>query len=297
MAGAGAVTLFLAAAATHAAEAGTSRSAARNAPAADMLMKVVFPHWSGTDSGRIVPLRLSQPRSDWSPGPQEFVLATPVAVALAGDAARATLVVALNAADAVRELPSAHGTPAALAAYDLAWRGSRWTVMAKHEGFAYLGYGGLVTADVYQLDRHRQGIAIRYGTCYQGHCFNMMSMYQAIDGTFQLAPVIEDISERRINAYAGNDCAERLRSYVRLKDFQHIPGDPGAAFDCRYITSTMVVAANGDIVFTYSGALSPYDGRAGALAARKIDQHLVLRYRDGKYLPLEGSNPMDGMID
>lgn len=261
------------------------------APSMRELMRIAFPGWS-PDRAQIVALVAANPV--WDQNPQPKVLAEPKLLLRTGPHSL-TLIAGLVPAYADGASVAAHPTPMGLGAYHFRRVGSAWALDQRQDGFGYQGYFGAATLREAPLSDTRQGIAVESRSCWQGYCGTWVALYELDGGQFKTAPAAEAMIGA-INVFGTDDCAKRLRPLQVFKIAPSRTDDADRPHDCYAIKSTWsfapAAAEPGDLIIHFKGVFSKGSEQGPAAKPVRIDQRQVLRYRDGKYEPLSGSNPV-----
>jgi hypothetical protein len=281
-------------------------SASSAAPSAAMapaqLASLAFPGWSEGVGGRLQTVSL--PRMPgmsrepglavWSEGANR-VLVDPRLV-LRTDASHLTLIAGLVPATESGKPAVSHVLPMALGAYQFERHGGSWRLAGRQGVFAMRGFFGEATVRAVPLSSQRQGIAVEYGSCWQGYCGTWMSLYELDKGTVRQEPAVE-MALSGINVDATSDCMRRLQPLIKPHAQEPHPDDgkvAGDSHNCYAIESSWAVESSreqpGDLVIRYQGAMSRAEAHLAPPAA--IDQRQVLRYSGGKYRAVSGFNPV-----
>jgi len=263
-------------------------------PAPAQLMALAFPGWvAGKPHVQNLTLRRGAARPNWGAGTVR-VLAEPKLVLRTG-AGRVTLVAGMLPAGAGGKPDVSQLTPMALAAYQFERRGGNWVVAARQGIFAWRGFAGAARLRAVTLSSQRQGVAVEYGSCWQGYCGTWLALYELNQGSVRREPAVE-MALSGVNLDSAADCARRLQApgRPRIQDGAARGDDPSEAHDCYTIDSSWSIdaarAQPGDLVIRYRGMISRASAQAAAPAA--IDQRQVLRYDSGKYRAVSGFNPV-----
>lgn len=271
-------------------------------PPAAQLMALAFPGWRDDEAGRLQTATLPHlpggahgSHSGWRAGANR-VLAVPGPV-LRIDATHLMLIAGLvpAAPDGSRAaLPQL--TPMALAAWRFERRGSGWRVSGSQDVFALRGFAGSARLHAAALSRRHQGVAVEYGSCFDGYCGTWLALYELDKGTMRHAPVVE-LALAGDNVEGSADCAPRLQPLFKPQAAAAVSrGGPAApdAHDCYAIESSWAIDTAreqpGDLTIRYQGAMSRAQQHPAAPEA--IDQRQVLRYESGRYRAVSGFNPV-----
>jgi hypothetical protein len=257
-------------------------------PAAEDLLRIVFPGWDQTDRGRLQQATLAATERGWGTGQQQGVMVDPKLV-IETSRDGVTLLAGLVPKFA------AHVTPMALSAYHFRRAGAHWVLEDRQEGFGYRGFFGEATLRQIDMSSNTAGVGVEYGSCWGGFCGSWLTVYQVRHGKVQEKPVAE-ITLAGFNYNSAGDCRRRLQPLLQLE-----PGDVHADEDtssaphsCYKISATWSVAPStgsqpGEMTIHYSGAISQ---PPPASAVRAIDQDLVLRFIGGEYRVVSGEDPV-----
>ncbi|AKU20273.1 hypothetical protein [Massilia sp. NR 4-1] len=291
-------------------------------PAASDLLVLAFPKWLDETAGRVQTVKLSSGHPEWSGAAAEVlpasarkgkprlvkraapakamprtqsVIVEPAFVSRLGEK-RYVLIARLSKATADGMPESSHGMPVALAAYTFETSKNGWKLVQRQEPLAYVGYESQADIQPLQLSAQRMGLSASYGSCWQGHCNEWLSLYEFGKDKVNPAPILE-LQLNDSNAYSLPDCLGRLQEVVR--EFRgRIDGgydEPDASHDCVALRGDWSVSTSaqqpGDITVRYTGAVSE-GGKHGVQTAAEVDQLLRLQYRNGKYLPVAGRSPI-----
>jgi hypothetical protein len=281
-----------------------SGSAAPAAPTPAQLAALAFPGWSESPAGRMHNAALPPlPGTGhgiypgWSVG-MNRVLVDPKLV-LRTDATHLTLVAGLVPAGDDGRAAVTHGTPLALAAYQFEQRGGTWGVSGRQGIFALRGFSGAAAVREVALATRRTGLAVEYGSCWQGYCGTWLAVYEVGRDAIRREPAVE-FALSGINVDSASDCRRRLAPLVKPHAREPVARNDGGAsdtHDCYAIESSWTIDAThdqpGDLTIRYQGAISRAEASAGPPAA--IDQRQVLRYGNGKYRAVSGFSPVPGI--
>lgn len=290
--------------ATGLALAASPQAAADPAPGVTpaRLAALAFPGWSDNPAGRVV--NVSLPRlpgvsrkaghGGWTAGTNR-VVAEP-RLLLRTDASHLTLIAGLVPSEEGSTPAVNHTTPMALAAYQFEQSGGQWKLVGRQGVFALRGFFGEANVRAVPLSGQRQGIAVEYGSCWQGYCGTWMSLYELDKGTVHHEAAVE-MALSGINVDSTGDCMRRLQPLIKPHPQDTHPDDdriPPDGHDCYAIESDWSIEPSreqpGDLVIRYQGAISRAESHAAPPSA--IDQRQVLRYSDGKYRAISGFNPV-----
>jgi len=278
-------------------------AAAPQAPTAAQLMALAFPGWS--DAARLQPLTLPETAAHgvyagWQAGANR-ALAEPMLV-LRSDASHLTLVAGLVPAGADGRSAAAHLTPMALAAYQFEQHGGAWTLAARQGVFALRGFSGAAKVAAVALSNRHQGLAVEYGSCWQGYCGTWMTLYEVEQDKVRREPLVE-LALSGINVNSALDCGRRLQPLIKPPPqdtalHEDAEGAPPGSHDCYAIESSWSIGYThghthgqpGDLAIHYHGAISRAEAHAAAPVA--VDQRQVLRYDSGRYRAVSGFNPV-----
>lgn len=298
----------------HAQEAGEAEL-----PAASDLLVLAFPKWQDDTTGRVQTVKLASGHPEWNGAAEaapagkgkgkpravkraapakpfsQSVIVEPAFVSRLGEK-RYVLIARMSKASADGMAESSHGMPIALAAYTYETSKTGWKLVQRQEPLAYVGYESQADVQPLQLSAQRMGLSASYGSCWQGHCNEWLSLYEFGKDKVNPAPILE-LQLNDSNAYSLPDCLGRLQEVVR--EFRgRIDGgydEPNPAHDCVALRGDWSVSTSaqqpGDITVRYTGAISA-GGKDGVQPAAEVDELLRLQYRNGKYLPVAGRSPI-----
>ncbi|WP_198117975.1 hypothetical protein [Massilia rhizosphaerae] len=270
-------------------------------PTPAQLAALAFPGWSDNPAGRVHSATLpSLPGvghgvyAGWNTGSNR-VLVEPKLV-LRTDATHLTLVAGLVPAGEDGRSVAVHATPMALAAYQFEQHGSAWGVSGRQGIFALRGFSGAAAVREVALSARRPGVAVEYGSCWQGYCGTWLAVYEVSRDMVRREPAVE-LALSGINVDGATDCQRRLAPLVKPHAQDPDAHDDGGAsdtHDCYAIEGSWTIDASrdrpGDMTVHYQGAISRAEAYAGPPAA--IDQRQVLRYGNGKYRAISGYSPV-----
>lgn len=276
-------------------------AAATVTPTPAQLAALAFPGWSDSAAGRVHSATLPPLPgtghgiyAGWTVGPNR-VLVEPKLV-LRTDATHLTLIAGLVPAGDDGRASTTHATPLALAAYQFEQHGGTWGVSGRQGIFALRGFSGAAAVREVALAARRTGVAVEYGSCWQGYCGTWLAVYEAGRDAIRREPAVE-LALSGINVDSAADCQRRLAPLVKPHPQEPVARDDGGApdtHDCYAIESSWVIDAAheqpGDLTIRYQGAISRAESYAGPPAA--IDQRQVLRYGNGKYRAVSGFSPV-----
>jgi hypothetical protein len=270
------------------------------APSPAQLAALVFPGWSEGQAARYQTVSVAEADVARGGFAQWFANAGRVRVdprlVLRTDASHLTLIAGLAPAGEEGKTLASHNTPMGLAAYQFELHGSTWTPLLRQGVFAARGFFGEATLHAVALSSRRQGVAVEYGSCWQGYCGTWLAVYEADGATMKANPAVE-LALSGVNVDSTGDCMRRLQPLIKPH-----PQDPAArneivrpeTHDCYAIESSWSFEATrdqpGDLVIHYQGAMSRADAHAQPPAA--IDQRQVLRYVGGRYRAVSGFDPV-----
>jgi hypothetical protein len=273
------------------------------APEPAQLAALAFPGWSDSPAGRIQTVTLPPPRTthdgyaSWNAGANR-VLADP-RVVLRVDATHLTLIAGLTPAREDGKPAASQLAPMALAAYQFELRDGAWNLAGRQGIFAFRGFSGTAALRAVALSGQHPGLAVEYGSCWDGYCGTWLALYELKDGTVRREPAVE-LALSGVNVDSAADCQHRLQPLVkaRLQDSQvRDDGGPPDSHDCYAIDGSWSIDLAheahdepGDLVLRYQGAMS--HGEAHMLAPVAVDQRQVLRYGGGKYRAVSGFDPV-----
>jgi hypothetical protein len=190
----------------------------------------------------------------------------------------------------------AHATPLALAAYQFEQHRGTWGVSGRQGIFALRGFAGGAAVREVALAARRPGVAVEYGSCWQGYCGTWLAVYEVGHDAIRREPAVE-LALSGINVDSAADCQRRLSPLVKPHPQDPVARDDGGApdtHDCYAIESSWAIDAThdqpGDLTVRYQGAVSRAESYAGPPAA--VDQRQVLRYGNGKYRAVSGFSPV-----
>lgn len=264
-------------------------------PSAETLARIVFPGTEGRLAGSVQTVALPGNGRGWGSGEPMRVVIDP-RLALHSGADSITLIVAMVPADSDGKPAAFHPTPVALSAYRFRQAGAHWALMARQEGFAYQGFFGEADVRPLTLSERTQGLAVQTGSCWGGYCGSWVALYQLDDPSVAPRPVAA-LTVKGINSTSATDCAGRLRPLIG--------GDPAdtrpdidarpESHDCYAIESDWSIAPSanavpGELTIHYRGAISRAASKPGP--PERIDQRQVLRYTNGAYQVVSGTNPI-----
>lgn len=269
------------------------------APAPSRLAALAFPGWSDSPAGRLQTVTLPggsayRHYANWNAG-ENRVLVDPRLV-LRLDATHLTLVAAMVPAGANGKPAAAHLTPMGLAAYQFELHGGAWRLARRQGLFGLRGFFGAATLRAVALSDRRQAVAVEYGSCWGGYCGTWLALYEAGIEQVNAEPAV-DLALAGQNVDSSGDCMRRLQPLIKPH-----PQDPAArgegarpdGHDCYAIEGGWSVTPSrgqpGDLVIRYQGALSCATAHAAPPVV--VDQRQVLRYGDGKYRVVSGSDPV-----
>ena len=271
-------------------------------PPAAQLMALAFPGWRDDDTGRLQTATLPHlpggahgGHAGWHEGANR-VQAFPGPV-LRIDASHLILIAGLvpAASDGSRAAVS-QPTPMALAAWRFERRDKGWQVSGSQDVFALRGFGGTARLRAAALSRRHQGVAVEYGSCFDGYCGAWLALYELDKGTMRHEPAVE-LALAGNNLEGDADCAQRLQPLLKpqAQDVAARGSDKALdEHDCYAIESSWSIdtgrAQPGDLTIRYQGAMSR--AARGAAAPLAIDQQQVLRYESGRYRAVSGFNPV-----
>lgn len=270
-------------------------------PTPAQLTALAFPGWSDSAAGRVhsatlpaLPGATHGAYPGWNAGTNR-VLVEPKLV-LRTDATHLTLVAGLVPAGDDGRSAATRATPLALAAYQFEQRGGAWGVSGRQGIFALRGFAGAAAVREVALATRRDGVAVEYGSCWQGYCGTWLAVYEAGRDGIRREPAVE-LALSGINVDSASDCQRRLAPLVKPHAQEPFARDDGGApdtHDCYAIESSWTIDATrdqpGDLTIHYQGAISRAESYAGPPAA--IDQRQVLRYGNGKYRAVSGFSPV-----
>ncbi len=266
------------------------------------LMALAFPGWSLLPASHIQTITL--PRMPgvsrepglavWGVGPNR-VLAEPK-LTLRLDASHLTLIAGLVPAGDSGKPAVSHVLPMAIAAYQFEQHGGKWQLAGRQGVFAMRGFFGEANLRAVELSDRRQGVAVEYGSCWQGYCGTWLAMYELDKDKVRSEPALE-MALTGVNVDSTGDCMRRLQPLVKQHPQDTHPDDDRVApesHDCYAIDSSWTIESSrgepGDFTIRYQGAISR--ANAHALPPSAIDQRQVLRYNGGKYRAISGFNPV-----
>jgi len=274
-------------------------------PTPAQLAALAFPGWSESAAGRVHSATLpALPGTGhgiyagWNVGTNRVVVEPKLV--LRTDATHLTLIVGLVPAGDDARASVTHATPLALAAYRFEQRGGTWGVSGRQGIFALRGFSGAAAVREVALAARRPGVAVEYGSCWQGYCGTWLAVYEVGRDAVRREPAVELVLSG-INVDSASDCQRRLSSLVKPHAQDRIARDDGGApdsHDCYAIEGSWTIDAGrehsddqpGDLTIHYQGAISRAESYAGPPAA--IDQRQVLRYGNGKYRAVSGFSPV-----
>jgi hypothetical protein len=268
-------------------------------PTAAQLMAQAFPGWGDSAAGRVQTMVLpgaapGPAYAGWSAGPAR-VIAEPKLV-LRLDASHLILIAGLAPVGEDGKPAAGQLTPMALAAYRFEQHGANWALAGRQGVFSWRGFHGAANVRAVPLSTQRQGVAVDYGSCWEGYCGTWMALYEVDKGVVRREPAVE-MALSGTNADSAADCARRLQPLIRPRGPEPVPiPDRGRAdsHDCYAIESSWTVDASrelpGDLVVRYQGAMSRAEAHLQPPAP--VDQRQVLRYGSGKYRAVSGFNPV-----
>jgi hypothetical protein len=280
-------------------------TAAQPAPSPAQLAALAFPGWSEGQAARYQTVSVAEAEVAHGGFARWVVNASRVRVdpklVLRLDASHLTLIAGLAPANEDGQPVTAHNTPLGLAAYQFELRGAAWSLTRRQGVFAMRGFFGEAAVRAVALSNGRQGVALEYGSCWQGYCGTWLSLYEADGPAMRTRPAVE-LTLSGHNENAALDCSRRLQPLVKMPAQDTALRDDGArpeGHDCYAIEGSWAIEARdgqdahdgpGDLVLHYQGAMS----RAGAHAAPPvaIDQRQVLRYGGGRYRAVSGFDPV-----
>jgi hypothetical protein len=270
------------------------------APEPAQLTALAFPGWSDSPAGRIQTVNLPAGRgahggyASWSAGANR-VLVDPRLV-LRVDASHLTLVAGLAPAREDGKPAAGQLTPMALAAYQFELRDGAWNLAGRQGIFAFKGFSGTAALRAVTLSNRHLGLAVEYGSCWDGYCGTWLALYELQDGTVRREPAVE-LALSGINVDSAGDCQRRLQPLIKAHVQDTVARDDGApsdSHDCYAIEGSWAIDTSrdepGDLELHYQGAMSR--GEAHALAPAAVDQRQVLRYGNGKYRAVSGFDPV-----
>lgn len=270
-------------------------------PTPAQLTALAFPGWSESTAGRVHSATLPPLPgtghgiyAGWTVGTNRVVVEPKLV--LRTDPTHLTLVAGLVPAGDDGRANVTHATPLALAAYQFEQHGGTWGVSGRQGIFALRGFsGGAAVRDV-ALAARRSGVALEYGSCWQGYCGTWLAVYEVGRDAVRREPAVE-LALSGINVDSAADCQRRLAPLVKPHAQDHIARDDGGtpdSHDCYAIESSWAIDATheqpGDLTVRYQGAISRAESYAGPPAA--VDQRQVLRYGNGKYRAISGFSPV-----
>jgi hypothetical protein len=266
-------------------------------PTPAQLAALAFPGWSDGDAGRVhtvqVPFGAAE-RNGWRTG-RARVLVEPKLV-LRADAGRVVLVAGLAPAGEDGRANAAQSTPMALAAYQFERQDGAWRLDIGQGIFAWRGFKGGATLRAVALSDRQQGLAVEYGSCWDGYCGMWLALFEVDKGGMRREPAVE-LPLSGANVAGEADCPRRLHPLVKqpAQSFAaRSAPDTADEHDCYAIDAGWTVEGTQDrpgaLVVHYQGAIS----RAGTRLSPPVvvDQRQVLRYGSGKYRAVSGFNPV-----
>lgn len=278
------------------AQAGTPAAA----PAPAQLAALAFPGWGETPANRVQTVTLPADLAvhggyaSWTSGANRVLVDPRLALRL--DATHLVLVAGLAPAREDGRPAATQLAPMALAAYQFEWRDGAWKLAQRQGIFALRGFSGTAALRAVALSNQRQGLAVEYGSCWDGYCGTWLALYELKDGMVRREPAVE-LALSGINVDSAGDCLRRLQPLLKVRAQDGPPHDgdgPPASHDCYAIDGSWSVDTSrdepGDLVLHYQGAMS--HGTAYALAPAAVDQRQVLRYGGGKYRAVSGFDPV-----
>lgn len=270
------------------------------APALSQLAALAFPGWADSPAGRVhtvslpAALAVHGGYASWSTGANRVLVEPKLALRL--DATRLVLVAGLAPAREDGRAAAGQLAPMAVAAYQFELRDGAWSLAQRQGIFALRGFSGAATLRAVALSSGRQGLAVEYGSCWDGYCGTWLALYELKDGMMRREPAVE-LALSGINVDSAGDCQRRLQPLLKARVQDPPPHDddgPPDAHDCYAIDGSWSIDTShdepGDLVLHYQGAMS--HGEAHALAPAAVDQRQVLRYGGGKYRAVSGFNPV-----
>ncbi|MFL6632662.1 MAG: hypothetical protein ACJ8HJ_10155 [Massilia sp.] len=274
---------------------------AQPVPTPSQLAALAFPGWSDSAAGRVhsatlppLPGTAHGIYAGWNLGTNR-VLVDPKLV-LRTDATHLTLIAGLVPAGDDGRTGATHATPLALAAYQFEQHGGTWGVSGRQGIFALRGFSGAAAVREVALAARRSGVAVEYGSCWQGYCGTWLAVYEAGRDAVRREPAVE-LALSGINVDSAADCQRRLSPLVKPHAQEPVTRDEGGppdTHDCYAIESSWAIDAThdqpGDLTIRYQGAISRAESYAGPPAA--VDQRQVLRYGNGKYRAVSGYSPV-----
>jgi hypothetical protein len=268
-------------------------AAAADLPGAADLVRIVFPAWQDADGKRVQLVTLPESAEGWGTGGPIRVEVQPKAAVRTSS--RSMILVVGLAPTGDGEVFASHALPMGLSAYHFRLEDGRWILAGRQEGFAYEGFFAEALVRPLALSRNVAAVGVESGSCWQGYCGSWMSVYQLGENGVIAKPVAH-MALDGYNYNSAGDCRRRLRPLVEVE-----PGDihdddvPGDSHACYKIKGEVSVepsngAQPGDLVVRYQGAMSAPAVNSAPPTA--VSQSLVLRYENGEYRVISGTNPI-----
>ncbi|HEX8787805.1 MAG TPA: hypothetical protein VF793_16590 [Telluria sp.] len=227
--------------------------------------------------------------------------APPQLVVLRLDASHLTLVAGMSPVHDDGRPDAAQLAPMALAAYQFELSDGAWRLVNRQGIFAFRGFSGTAALRAVALSNRHPGLAVEYGSCWNGSCGTWLALYEVKDGMVRREPAVE-LALSGVNVDSAADCQHRLQPLIKAHAQDapaHDDEGPADAHDCYAIEGRWSIETHeardgheepGDLVLHYLGAMSRAD--AHALAPVAVDQRQVLRYGSGKYRAVAGFDPV-----
>lgn len=280
-------------------------ASAADYPAPSQLAALAFPGWRDSLAGRVQTVTLPAAHggregyASWSVGTNRVRVDPQVVLRL--DASHLTLVAGMSPVRDDGRPDAAQLAPMALAAYQFELSDGAWRLASRQGIFAFRGFSGTAALHAVALSNRNPGLAVEYGSCWNGACGTWLALYEVKDGMVRREPAVE-LALSGVNVDSAADCQHRLQAMIKAHA-QDTParGDEGPAdtHDCYAIEGSWSIETHeardghedpGDLVLRYQGAMSRAD--AHALAPVAVDQRQVLRYGGGKYRAVAGFDPV-----
>jgi len=266
-------------------------------PQPEELLQLVFPKWADEEGGRVQSIATSAVTRGWDTrqGKKRNVIVVP-REAVRVSAERIVLLAELTPAGADGEPQVSHGTPVGLAAYTFKPGKDGWKLARRQEPFDLQGFEGKAKLEALPLPGAGHAVHASWGSCWQGHCVDVMALYQiGADGVQPHPMVLEKVGGK--NLYSRPDCIDRLHAFLAPmarpdgRDEQVPPGQCYSIFAGWLIAANRVPGQPGPLTLHFRGAISKASKDAN-LPAQEVDQHMKFEFRGGRYVPVSGSNPI-----
>ena len=312
--------------ATHAAANASSQAPSVSAsdapaPSPDLkrtnLMHSVFPDWRDTKKGNARIVDVEVPNRDGQGHLSKEIVGsqldvTPREVIRLDDTHAVMLTEGVEVTGTGERIDS-HASGAWLGAYFFRKQPSGWVLDQRVDGVSYDGVQGTYGAtDVARMSPNEFGFWTTAGSCWQGSCGSWASVFRIAPG--RIERVADTLRVSASDLGARDDCEGILKhsdvpasgTDARVKalapakeasvsaDGKTNGDDIADSPQCFDIEGKLAIEqgtdAPGDLRMTFSGAETV--GHGGKV--RVVDDVAVYRLKDGKYVLVEGRNPVPG---